>query len=61
MEKAEAKAKIQAALVIRELNHFSGFDHWWYMIDDNDRDIILKDLVKIILEASEKYDEEHGG
>jgi len=36
---------------------FGGFDHWWYMISEEDRIVILQDLSKAIEEVYDANNE----
>ena len=45
------ESEILAIAVIKELNNFNGFNHWWDMIDEHDRLIILMDIATILCDT----------
>lgn len=50
----KATSEFIAIAVIKELNMYGGFDHWWDMIDEGDRLLILEDISAIIRKVYEE-------
>ena len=42
------ESEVLTIAVIKELKNFSGFNHWWDMIDEYDRILILRDIATIL-------------
>jgi len=50
----KSTSEFLAIAVIKELNRYGGFDHWWDMIDELDKLIILEDISVTIRKVYEE-------